>query len=165
MVKLRNFLLLLVLTAAGFCSISSRLPPLPFSSNFPRVIKANCSHSIQIHSCLSNFHFKKTYLMEKSTWSNLLQLLLSCHQGDTERRTSLALQEGGKAGGELKWEMEGNRQREDEKSPLCLYGHIRVHNTYMHVCVHINTDLDAHQTSWVRVYLFLLLAETLSSFA
>lgn len=91
--------------------------------------------------------------MEKSTWSNLLQLLLSCHQGDTERRTSLALQEGGKGWGRIEMGDGGNRQREDKKSPLCPYRHIRVHNTYTHVCVHINTDLDAQQTSWLRVYL------------
>lgn len=51
---------------------------------------------------------------KKGTLSNLLQLFLSCHQGDTER-TSLALQEGGKAGVELKWE-----QAEGGAEPPCV---------------------------------------------
>lgn len=59
---------------------------------------------------------------KKSTLSNLLQLFLSCRQGDTER-TSLALQEGGEAGVELKWEMEKNRQREEQNPPVCVYRH------------------------------------------
>lgn len=96
----------------GFVPHPAVFPPLLSSSNFPGVIKAVVLTLYKYTSAFQTLTFKNIF-NGKSTLSNLLQLFLPCHQGDTERRTSLALQEGGKAGGELKWEMEKKRQRED----------------------------------------------------
>lgn len=73
---------------------------------------------------------------KKSTLSNLLQLFLSCRQGDTER-TSLALQEGGEAGVELKWEMEKNRQRGAEPPCVCVQTPVPIMSVHIytpHLC-------------------------------
>lgn len=110
--------------------------------------------------------FKKNICNGKSTRSNLLQLFLSCHQGDAVRRARVEPWGGGKAGGEREREGVG-KGGPKPPTPVCMCTYVYLGLVCAYIHIHVRAVLYnkyLSTTDHLRVCLLsLLLARTFSS--
>lgn len=118
-----------------FYSASSRFPPPSSNSNFPEVKKVVVPALYKCTSVFQTFTFFFFNICNgKSTRGNLLQLFLSCHQGDAVRRASVEPWGGGRQGEKGRGEewVKGTQSPQTHVH-MCIWG-LSVH-THIHTCV------------------------------